>query len=39
VLATWTYASPAALKALSERNYSASGDVVSLDPPQRHAVS
>jgi hypothetical protein len=39
VLATWTYASPAALKALSERNYTAAGDVASLQPPQRHAVS
>jgi hypothetical protein len=39
VLATWTYASPAALKALSERNYAVAGDVATLAPPQRDAVS
>jgi hypothetical protein len=38
VLATWTYASPAALKALSERNYDVDGDVEALAPAARAAV-
>jgi hypothetical protein len=41
VLATWTYASPAALKALSEQNYKPlDGSAVSaLPPPARFAVT
>ena len=39
VLATWTYASPAALKALSERNYTVAGDVRTLTPAAREAVA
>ncbi len=41
VLATWTYASPAALKALSERNFVPLSDAAAaeLGPAQRHAVS
>ncbi len=38
-LATWTYASPAALKALSERNYTFTGDAAALSPAARFAVS
>jgi hypothetical protein len=38
-LATWTYASPAALKALSERNFSFTGDDAALTPPARAAVT
>jgi len=38
-LATWTYASPAALKALSERNYSFAGEPSALEPAARFAVS
>jgi hypothetical protein len=40
VLATWTWDSPASLKALSERNYEFSaGDGGSLSDAQRHALS
>jgi hypothetical protein len=40
VLATFTWDSPASLKALSERNYGfQSGNGVSLDPEQRFAVT
>jgi hypothetical protein len=41
VLATWTYSSPAALKALSERNYAplANGGAASLAPAARYAVA
>ena len=39
VLATWTYASPAALKALSERNYAVDGDLATLGPAARFAAS
>jgi hypothetical protein len=38
-LATWTYCSPAALKALSERNYTVSGDLSALAADAQHAVS
>ncbi len=37
-LATWTYASPAALKALSERNYAFTGDASALSPAARFAT-
>ena len=37
-LATWTYASPAALKALSERNFSLTGETAELVPAARFAV-
>jgi hypothetical protein len=40
VLATWTWDSPASLKALSERNYTlASGDGTALDAAQRYALA
>jgi hypothetical protein len=41
VLATWTYSSPAALKALSERNYEpiANGSVADLAPAARYAIA
>jgi Phytanoyl-CoA dioxygenase (PhyH) len=40
VLATFTYASPAALKALSERNFAlANGDATGLSPAARYALS
>jgi hypothetical protein len=38
-LATWTFASPAALKALSERNYAFTGDRAALPAAARFAVS
>lgn len=38
-LATWTYSSPAALKALSERNYAVAGEASSLPEPARFAIS
>jgi len=38
-LATWTYASPAALKALSERNYTFTGDPTGLSPAARSAIA
>jgi hypothetical protein len=38
-LATWTYASPAALKALSERNYAFTGDAAALAPAARFAAA
>jgi hypothetical protein len=37
-LATWTYASPAALKALSERNFTLLGDATGLAPAARSAL-
>jgi hypothetical protein len=40
VLATWTWDSPASLKALSERNYTfVSGNGVALDDAQRYALT
>ena len=41
MLATWTYSSPAALKALSERNYAPlrGAAAAGLTPPARYAVA